>query len=109
MTNEIATITGGIMTIPASFLGAKVLGSVGEAAEASGMPDWMRYLLGPMGALIGMIFALWWLAQRLSKAEEKADKREDVRDQERERLIVVIEQNSSVLREVSDVIESLKK
>lgn len=69
------------------------------------MPEWMKWILGPLGALVGMIFAVWWLSNRLNKAEAKADKREDERDVDRKTLITVLEQNSSVLRDVKTVME----
>jgi len=55
-----------------------------------------------------MIFAVWWLAGRLNKAEAKADKREDERDSDRKSMITIVEQNSQVIREVKEVIGKCK-
>lgn len=75
----------------------------------SELPPWMQWLLGPLGALVGMLFAIWWLSQRLNKAEVKADAREVERDQDRKALIIVLEQNSSVLRDVKTVMEDANR
>lgn len=107
MTDHLATTAAGIAIIGSTTLGAKVGGSLATAAGAE-MPAWMGVFLGPLGALAGMIFAVWWLAGRLNKAEEKADKREAERDADRKNLITVVEQNSQVIREVKEVIHKCK-
>jgi hypothetical protein len=45
---------------------------------------------------------LWWMKTRLDKAEAKADKRDEERDQDRKTLITVVEQNSHLLRDVKE-------
>ena len=72
------------------------------------MPDWIKLLLGPMGALIGLIVALWWMVQRLNKAEKRFEERDKERDADRRALILVVEQNSQALREVGTVITRYK-
>jgi hypothetical protein len=45
----------------------------------------------------------------LDKAEAKADKREDERDADRKSLITVVEQNSNVLRNASEILGNVKE
>lgn len=108
MNDQLFTTAAGVSTIASSVFGAKILPLIANATSPE-MPQWMGWLLGPLGALIGMIFAVWWLAGRLNKAEEKADKREDERDSDRKTLISVVEQNSAVIREVKEAISKISK
>lgn len=107
MTDHLATTAAGIAIIASTTLGAKAGRLVANVAGEE-MPEWMGIFLGPLGALAGMIFAVWWLAGRLNKAEEKADKREAEREADRKNLIIVVEQNSQVIREVREVIGKCK-
>ena len=108
MTSQIDTVAAGLATSVSAFLGAQVLPLIADASPTD-LPQWMQWLLGPLGALAGMIVAIWWLSQRLNQAEKKADNREAERDQDRKALIIVLEQNSSVLRDVKTVMERLPK
>lgn len=103
MTDHLATTAAAVAILGSSTLGAKVGASVATATGTEA-PAWMGIFLGPLGALVGMIFAVWWLAGRLNRAEEKADKREEERDLDRKTLITVVEQNSAVIKEVKEVI-----
>jgi hypothetical protein len=107
MTDHLATTAAAVAIIGSTTLGAKVGSSLATVA-GEGAPAWMGIFLGPLGALAGMIFAVWWLAGRLNKAEEKADKREAERDADRKSLITVVEQNSQVIREVKEVIHKCR-
>jgi hypothetical protein len=106
MTSQIETIYAGIATAVSAVIGSKVMTITAIQVSPNELPPWMQWLLGPLGALVGMLFAIWWLSQRLNKAEEKADARELERDQDRKALIIVLEQNSSVLRDVKTVMET---
>lgn len=108
MTDQLSTVAAGVSAIASSILGAKVLPLLAQIPNAPPMPQWMTWLLGPLGALIGMIFAVWWLAGRLNRAEAKADKREEERDADRKTLIQVVEQNSTVIREVTEAINKIR-
>jgi hypothetical protein len=107
MTSQVETAVAGISALASSILGSKILPFLANATQSE-MPDWMRYLLGPLGALFGMIIAVCWLTKRLDKAEVKADEREDARDIEREKLISVVIENSLVIRDIRSVIEKCK-
>jgi hypothetical protein len=100
----------GLTAIVAGIIGSQVIPDVISQVPA---PDWIQQLQGPFGALIGLALGLWWMSKRLDKAETKADKREDERDADRKSLITVVEQNSNVLRNASEVLsevrESLRK
>jgi len=107
MTDQLSTAAAGVSAIASSIFGAKLLPLLAQTTNAP-MPQWMTWLLGPLGALIGMIFAVWWLAGRLNRAELKADKREEERDADRKNLIQIVEQNSMVIKEVTEVIGKIK-
>ena len=107
MTDQLSTTAAGVSAIASSILGSKVLPLLGQVANVP-MPEWMTWLLGPLGALIGMIFAVWWLAGRLNRAELKADQREAEHDTDRKTLITVVEQNSAVIRQVTETINEIR-
>jgi flagellar biogenesis protein FliO len=107
MTTIIDNITAGLSAVASAVLGSQFLPILGEAT-APEMPQWMQWLMGPLGALVGMVLAIWWLSNRLTKAETKADNREDERDADRKAMISIVEQNSVVLRDVKDVIAKCK-
>ena len=45
-----------------------------QQAAGSGMPEWMAWILGPLGALSISLVANWLLVKRLDKAEAARDK-----------------------------------
>lgn len=106
MTALLETSTIVISATISAFLGSKMFraGStmVADIAQVP-LPDWVQWVVGPAGALVGLILALRWLANRLNKAEEKIDRRENERDEDRKRLIEVLSENSRVISENSRV------
>ena len=96
----------GLTAIVAGVVGSRALPDILSQVPA---PDWIQQLQGPFGALIGLALGLWWMSKRLDKAEAKADKREDERDADRKSLITVVEQNSNVLRNASDILGDVKE
>jgi hypothetical protein len=107
MTTQIDTIAAGFSAIFATAFGSRALPVLADTAELP-MPDWLRMLLGPLGALVGLIIALWWMAQRLNRAEGRFEERDKERDADRRSLILVVEQNSQALRQVTSVIAKCK-
>ena len=95
----------GLTAIVAGIVGSQALPDILSQIPA---PDWIQQLQGPFGALIGLALGLWWMSKRLDKAEAKADKREDERDADRKSLITVVEQNSNVLRNATEMLGSVK-
>ena len=95
----------GLTAIVAGVVGSQALPDMLSQIPA---PDWIQQLQGPFGALIGLALGLWWMSQRLNRAEAKADKREDERDADRKSLITVVEQNSNVLRSATEMLGSVK-
>lgn len=69
-----------LVTTSAALAGYKVATVAGRLIANAGvvMPDWMQWLLGPMGTLVALGIALKWMGGRLEKAEKKADDREAV-------------------------------
>ena len=107
MTVQLSAAAAGISTFAASLLGSKILPYLADVSQAE-MPQWMTWMLGPLGALIGMIFAVWWLAGRLNRAEIKADARESARDADRVAVLTALIENTAVIREVKEVIGKCK-
>ncbi len=107
MTDQLATTAAGVVILASTTFGSKFAPAI-ASATGNEIPPWMGVFLGPLGALAAMLFAVWWLAGRLNKAEAKADKREDERDADRKSMITIVEQNSQVIREVKEVIGKCK-
>ena len=81
-------------------------------AQASHAPDWTSTLLGPMGALVGVLVALKWMAGRLARAEEREELRRAERaaesKAERETLIALIRDMNSVTAAATAVMQDVK-
>lgn len=101
MTNHLEAVAGFISTITAAIFGAVTIPSLAEIASSDGLPDWAKWMLGPLGALIGMIIAIRWLTTRLDKAETREQARQVERDAQMAEVLKlgyrateVIEQNN---------------
>lgn len=106
MTDIIEGARGALTLVGGGVLGSQLANSTSNLiAETMSepLPPWIQWLVGPLGALIGLSFALKWIADKLAKAEAKIDKREDERDEDRKKLIEVLSENSTVIREVKEV------
>jgi len=107
MTNQLDTVITGLIAVTSSAMGAKSFRLIAEVTSAP-MPEWMTWLVGPLGALVGLIIALKWMSARLDKAEAKADAKEAARDldsrADRERIIVALERSTVVMEGVKNVI-----
>lgn len=111
MTQHLDSIAGFVSTVTAAIVGAVSMPAVAQIATGESLPPWATWVLGPLGALVGMMFAIRWLTARLDKQEQKFDAREAERDADRKTLIGVLaqnsltlEQNSTIMREVKDVL-----
>lgn len=108
------TLLMSFLTVPiASIVGSKTGHFIAQTAHT---PDWLTPLIGPVGALAGMVCAIRWLVTRLDKQEVKADLRETERAVNL-RLIAemnaqnqaIISQNSLMLAEAKCAIEKCVK
>lgn len=104
MTHHLENIAGFTSTIFAAIFGAVALPPVAEIVTNDQVPGWLKGLLGPMGALVGMIIVIKWLTARLDKSEEKRDRRQEQYDEQMVELVKlgvrcsdVIEQNNRLL------------
>jgi hypothetical protein len=103
MNSYLNTIAGMVSTVASSLLGSKLFIFIGEVATVEEvLPSWIKYILGPLGALVGMIIAIKWLTSRLDKAEQKIEKREDERDNDRKLLMGLIEKTNSTLDKTNE-------
>lgn len=107
ITPQLETMIAGATTMLVGMAGTRVGQTLGDAVPDS-LPSWLQTISGPLGGLACMGIAIWWLSQRLNKAELKAEKREDERDAERKTLIQALEQNTSAMRQVTDAIGGCK-
>ena len=108
MTHHLEPVAAFVSTVCGAIVGSRFFSMIADIAPTE-MPEWMKWLLGPLGALVGMIIAIWWLSSRLNKAEVKADKRDDERDADRKTLITVLAQNSTTLEQNSSVLRDVKQ
>jgi len=53
------------------------------ASAGGDQPAWLQWIMGPLGALVVMVFAIGWLTKRLDASE----KREIERQQQREAML----------------------
>ncbi len=97
MTTQINAITGFLSALASAIFGSKFCIFLGEVVTSNDMPIWMQYLLGPLGALVGLIIALIWMNKRLDRAELKNDARESERDTDRKELIQVLDRTNAVI------------
>jgi hypothetical protein len=87
-------IQAGLQSAVITAAGGKV-GAI--MAEALPLPQWAEYLLGPMGALAGMLGAVWWLSQRLEKADKTMRERDLKYVELIEKVTASVTQNSDML------------
>jgi 5-methylthioribose kinase len=81
------------------FLGGK-LGLV--TANAAPIDPLWGQILGPVGFLIGCLFAIKWLTKRLEKSEETTAKNQET-------LITVLVQTKTVIEQNSEILEDVKQ
>lgn len=107
MITNIETAASGFIAVSASLLGSKTTRMLADVTNAP-MPDWMTWLVGPLGALVGLAIALRWMSARLDRTEAKAEAKELARDKEskdeRDRLIVALERSTVAMDGVKSVI-----
>lgn len=119
MTNYLESIAGFTATIVSAIAGAVTVPSIAEIASSETLPEWAKWMLGPLGALVGMIVAIKWLTARLDKAEAAAaadralalareEKRQVERDAQMAQLIELGARSSSVIEQNSRVLERLE-
>ena len=83
--------------------GVKVGNALADASVGGAVPDWSRYLLGPLGALVGMVVAVWWLAKRLNRVEEQARKDQEARQSA---ILELMTKNAALSERCAIAIES---
>jgi hypothetical protein len=109
MIANIETAASGFIAVSASLLGSKTTRMLADVTNAP-MPDWMTWLVGPLGALVGLVIALKWMSARLDRTEAKSEAKELARDKEskdeRDRLIIALERSTVAMDGVKSVIET---
>lgn len=108
MTQHLDSIAGFVSTVTGAIFGAVSMPAIAQIATGESLPPWATWVLGPLGALVGMMFAIRWLTKRLDAQEQKFDSREAERDADRKTLITVLTQNSITLEKNSEVMSAVK-
>lgn len=94
-------------TVPLSaLLGGKTGYLIAETVTP--LPVWFSSLLGPAGALVGMILAIRWLIARLDKQELKADARDAERAVNIATMTHITTQNQAIIEQNSDMLRDAK-
>lgn len=112
MTSHIDSAVAVISTTGSALLGSQVAQSASSIladATAVPTPDWMQWLIGPAGALVGLVVALRWMAGRLNKADERLQAREDERDEDRKRLIEVLLDSTTTAKNTQEFINQTRQ
>ena len=111
--NSSQHILGALGTLAMTFFGiggVKFGNALAEASQGA-IPDWSRYLLGPLGSLVGMIFAVRWLANRLNRVEEQARKDQEALQkailEQMTKYYALVEQNNRVIQDNTEAINRL--
>lgn len=100
MTTQLNTVAAILSSVMSAILGSRVFIFIGEVVTEE-LPMWIRYILGPVGALVGMLFAIRWLAGRLDKQEQKLDAKEAERDSDRKALMAILEHTNTILNKTN--------
>jgi len=110
--NSILGLLGSFCACMFAFGGNKLGMAIAEAGSEA-FPDWSRYLLGPLGALVGMVFAVRWLAVRLKQVEDQARKDQEERQAAIMKLMtdhaVMAERNLRVIEANTEALEKLRE
>jgi len=110
---------GTFAAITGPLVGSRIATSIAETIPIT-VPGEYTQLIGPAGALIGLIVALRWMTGRLNKSEEKYDARQKImEDRERDRyqerdqmlktLIEIATETKNVIWQNSKTIEQFEK
>jgi|LakMenEpi03Aug12_release.lakeMendotaPanAssembly.Ray.scaffolds.fasta_scaffold1427043_1 hypothetical protein len=112
MSQQIETFASAASTILSAIAGSK-FGSLVAVAGASQMPEWMQWILGPFGALIGVLLALHWMSRRLNAAEAREEARRIEREADRkattETLMSLIRDSNSVATAATQIMRDVRQ
>jgi hypothetical protein len=110
MQQQIETFAAAGSTLLSAIAGSK-LGLM--IANAMPMPEWMQWLLGPFGALIGVLLALVWMSKRLNAAEDREETRRKEREAERTNnqdiLIALVKDSNQVTTTATEVMRDVRE
>ena len=109
MHQHIDTFAAAGSTLLTAIAGSKVGLMIANATQ---MPEWMQWLLGPFGALIGVLLALVWMSKRLNTAEDREEERRKEREAERKNnqdiLIALVRDSNQVTTTAVEVMRDVK-
>jgi hypothetical protein len=110
MQPHIETFAAAGSTLLSAIAGSKVGLMI---ANVTPMPEWMQWLLGPFGALIGVVLALVWMSKRLNTAEDREEKRRLEREAERtknqETIIALLKDSNQVTTTATEVMRDVRQ
>lgn len=99
---RIINIELGLSTIVGVATANLIAGLTTIYALATQMPDWAKYILGPLGALVVTLVAVWWLARRLASIESKSEKKSDA---EREMMLGILQAQVEIATKCQTALE----
>jgi L-lactate permease len=65
-------------------------------------PEWVAIISGPVGAIICLVFAVKWLAGRISKADAREERREERREELLQSVIIIAESSKAAIEQHSE-------
>jgi hypothetical protein len=109
MQPHIETFAAAGSTLLSAVAGSKVGLMI---ANTTPMPEWMQWLLGPFGALVGVLLALLWMSKRLNLAEDREEERRKEREAERSKnqdtIIMLLKDSNQVTTTAVEVLRDVK-
>jgi hypothetical protein len=110
MQPHIETFAAAGSTLLSAVAGSKVGLMI---ANTTPMPEWMQWLLGPFGALVGVLMALVWMGKRLNLAEDREEERRKEREVERSKnqdtIISLLKDSNQVTTTAVEVMRDVKR
>jgi len=92
------------VVLPVAMLVGSKAGTITANLIEGVTPTWASSLLGPLGLLVGTIFAIRWLISRLDKQEAKADLRDVERDKQTKTITEMTVQNQAIIAQNSTML-----
>jgi hypothetical protein len=118
MTAHYDTLLGAFAVIVGPIVGTRMAMGAVQAVPIE-IPSGMAQLIGPMGALVGLVIALKWMTGRLNKSEDKYEARQMIiekrdeskqveRDSQMKAIVALATETKDVIWQNSKAIEEFK-
>ena len=108
----IETAVTAVTAVTGTMFGSQVgttIGAVTADVSATPLPEWFQLMIGPVGAVVGLIVALRWMTHRLDLQEKKYESREEERDNDRKMMIETLANSTVIMRDTRNAVENVTK